>query len=272
MAVDMDWDYWEYRQGIDKNSRYEQLHGPAEAGGGVGESNKYRVTRPATHDGAIHHQLDNEEEEEDDFFDASVSLSPQGAHGAHGAHGGAHGGDPNIRYPATGTLGPPLVPRPDGGQPVTPALGLPAIPPGEAALDPGLHDQHLDQPGHDDQPAHIGDQAVQVLARSPIRTPVQQRILQHPPHYYSDKDSPRMKDLGLPRLPVATYGHQVFDNCELGSSSSPSKKKKRPTVVSNHLQDTKALSSKRSAAKAAAEKITSESKSAKTRKSVKSDK
>ena len=96
MAVDMDWDYWEYRQGIDKNSRYEQLHGPAEAGGDVGESNKYRVTRPATHDGAIHHQLDNEEEEEDDFFDASVSLSPQ--HGAHGV-------DPNIRYDSLSDVG-----------------------------------------------------------------------------------------------------------------------------------------------------------------------
>ena len=267
MAVDMDWGYWEYRQGIDKNSRYEQLPGPAEAGGGVGEGNKYRVTRPATHDGAIQHQLDNEEEEEDDFFDASVSLSPQ-----HGAHVGTPGGDLNIRYPVSGTLGPPLVPRPVGGQPVTPALGLPAIPPGEVALDPGLHDQHLDQPGHDDQPVHIGDQPPGQPARSPIRTPVQNRILQYPPHYYSDKDSPRMKDLGLPRLPVTTYGHQVFDNCELGSSSTPSKKKKRPTVVSNHLQDTKALSSKRPAAKAAAEKITSESKSAKTRKSTKSDK
>ena len=260
-AVDMDWDYWEYRQSIDKNSRYEQLPDSAEAGGGVGEGNKYRVPRPVPHAGAIQHQLDNEaEEEEEDFFDASVSLSPQ--------HD-AHGDDPNIRYPVSGTLGPPLVARPEGGQPLSPALGLPALPPGEPALDPGHNDQH--QLGHDDQQVHIGDQPPGHLVMSPIRTPVQQRILQYPPHYYSDKDSPRMKDLGLPRLPVASYGHQVFDNCEMGSSSAPSKKKKRPTVVSNHLQDTKTLSSKRTAAKAAAEKITSESKS-KSRKSTKSDK
>ena len=259
-AVDMDWDYWEYRQGIDKNSRYEQLPDSAEAGGGVGEGNKYRVTRPVPHDGAIQHQLDNEEEEEEDFFDASVSLSPQ--------HG-AHGDDPNIRYPVSGTLGPLLVARPEGGQPPTPALGLPALPPGVPALDPGHNDQHLDQLGHDDQPVHIGDQPPDQPVISPIRTQVQHRTLQYPPHYYSDKDSPRMKDLGLPRLPVASYGHQVFDNCEMGSSTAP-KKKKRPSLVLNHLQDTKTLSSKRPAAKAAAEKITSTSKS-KSRKSTKSD-
>ena len=78
-----------------------------------------------------------------------------------------------------------------------------------------------------------------------------------------------MKDLGLPRLPVASYGHQVFDNCEMGTSTAQ-KKKKRPSLVSNHLQDTKTLSSKRPAAKAAAEKITSTSKS-KSRKSTKTD-
>ena len=264
-AVDMDWDYWEYRQSIDKNSRYEQLPDSAEAGGGVGEGNKYLVARPAPHAGAIQHQqLEHEaEEEEEDFFDASVSLSPQHR---------ALGDDPNIRYPASGTLGPPLVARPEGGQPPTPALGLPALPPGAEALEPGHHGQHPDQLGRDDQPVHVGEQLPDQPVISPVKTPVQQRVLQYPPHYYSDKDSPRMKDLGLPRLPVAPHGHQVFDNYEMGSSTAPSKKKKRPTVVSNHLQDTKALSSKRPAAKAAAEKITSESKSAKTRKSTKSDK
>ena len=106
----MDWDYWEYRQSIDKNSRYEQFPDSAEAGGGVGEGNKYRVARPVPHAGAIQHQqLEHEaEEEEEDFFDASVSLSPQHR---------ALGDDPNIRYPVSGTLGPPLMPRPEGGQP-----------------------------------------------------------------------------------------------------------------------------------------------------------
>ena len=266
-AVDMDWDYYEYRQSVDKNSRYEQFPDSAEASGSAGEhGNKYQVPRPVPHAGAIQHQqLDNEEEEEGDFFEANVSLSPQ-----HGAHG-AHGDDPNIRYPNSGTLGPPLVARPEGGQPLTPALGLPALPPGAAALDPGHNDQHLDQLGHDDQPGHIGNQPPDQLAISPIKTPVQRRTLQFPPHYYSDKDSPSMQDLGLPRLPVAPYGHQVFDNCEMGSSTAPSKRKKRPSVLSKHLQDTRPLSSRRPAAKVAAEKITATSKP-KSKKSTKSEK
>ena len=266
-AVDLEWDFYEYRQGIDKNSRYEQFPDSAEASGNMGKhGNKYQVPRPVPHAGAIQHQqLNNEEEEEGIFFDANVSLSPH-----HGTHG-AQGDDPNIRYPNTGTLGPPLVARPEGGQPLTPALGLPGPPPGAAALDPGHNDQHLDQLGHDDQPGHIGNQPPDQLVISPIKTPVQQRTLQFPPHYHSDKDSPRMQDLGLPRLPVAPHGHQVFDNCEMGSSTAPNKRKKRPSVLSNHLQDTRPLSSRRPAAKVASEKITATSKS-KSRKSTKSDK
>ena len=94
----MDWDYWEYRQSIDKNSRHESPE-PAEAGGGVGEGNKYRVARPVPHAGAIQHQqLEHgaEEEEEEDFFDASVSFSPQHR---------ALGDDPNNRYESFSDVG-----------------------------------------------------------------------------------------------------------------------------------------------------------------------
>ena len=175
-AVDLDWDYYEYRQGVDKNSRHERFPDPAEASGSMGKQpNKYQVARPVPHAGATQHQQLEEEEEEGIFFDANISLSPH-----HGAQG-AQDDDPNIRYPSTGTLGPPLVPRPEGGQPLTHAPGLPALPPGASALDPGHNDQHRDQLGHDDQPGHIGDQPPDQPVISPIKTPVQQRVLQFPP-------------------------------------------------------------------------------------------
>ena len=264
-AVDLEWDFYEYRQGGDKEGQYDRFPDPPEAGSSMErQGHKYQIPRHLPHAGATQHQQpDNDEDEEGiEFFDANVSLSPH-----LGAQGAQSGSKSIIRISNTGTLGPPLVARAEDGQPLSPAPGLPASPQGAVGPGPSHSDQHLGQLGQLGQPGQIGDQPLDQLGTLPSKTPLQHKTLQFPPHFYGD-ESPKVQDLGLPRLPVAPHGHQVFDNCEMGSPA-PSRKKKRPSVLSNHLQDTRPLSSRKTA-KAAAERISATSKKS-TRKSTKTE-
>ena len=247
-AVDFEWDYYEYRHGDDKEGQLDQHPGPSRAGGSLERhGRKDQIPRRLPHADATQHshqQPDNDDEEEEiQFFDANISLSP---------HQGAHSGSkPIMRMPNTDALGLPLEDRTEEGQlPRLPAPGLVASHQG-GAVGPG--------PSHSDQPL-LGQ-----LGTPTGPAALQHKTLKFPPYYYGD-DSPRMADLGLPRLPVGPHGHQVFDNCELQEPPALTKKKKRPSLLSSHVQDTRPLSSRKTA-KAAAEKITASSKKS-TRKST----
>ena len=273
-AVDLEWDFYEYRQGGDKEGQYDRFPDPPGAGSSMERhGHKYQIPRHLPHAGATQHQQqpDNDEDEEGiEFFDANVSLSPH-----LGAQGAQSGSKSIIRISNTDTLGPPLVDRAEEGQPLSPVLGLAASPQGAVGPGPSHSDQplgqlgHLGQLGQLGQPGQHGNQPLDQLGTPTSKTALQHKTLKFPPHCYGD-ESPKMADLGLPRLPVGPHGHQVFDNCEMQGSPAPSRKKKRPSVLSNHLQDTRPLSSRKTA-KAAAEKISATSKKS-TRKSTRTEK
>ena len=248
-AVDFEWDYFEFHRHGDTGGQHPAAT-RAEDSLEI-QPRKAQIPRrlPDARTSHPHSQLDKDDDEDEiQFFDANISLSPQP---------GIQSGSKSIKGMShTDTQGLPQAGRPEEGEPPRPAAAGLVVPHQGEAVGPD-HGQH-DQPllGQPDTPSGSAS--------------FQHKTLRFPPYYYGD-DSPKMADLDLPRLPIHPHGHQVFPNYGLQEPPAPAKKKKRPSLVSSHVQETRPLSSRKTA-KAATEKIAASSKKSTKKSTTKTSK
>ena len=246
-AVDFEWDYFEFHRHGDTGGQHPAAT-RAEDSLEI-QPRKAQIPRrlPDARTSYPHSQLDKDDDEIQ-FLDANISLSPQP---------GIQSGSKSIKGMShTDTHGLPQAGRPEEGEPPRPAAAGLVVPHQGEAVGPD-HGQH-DQPllGQPDTPSGSAS--------------FQHKTLRFPPYYYGD-DSPKMADLDLPRLPIHPHGHQVFPNYGLQEPPAPAKKKKRPSLVSSHVQETRPLSSRKTA-KAATEKIAASSKKSTKKSTTKTSK